>query len=183
MAAFINARLIYFLKLKEEEQLLNGLGSGGDLNGLLTQATPYSGSGAANALDQVRLAIAQVAVAGFSANAVALHPNDWAAIELLKTSGSGEYIATGNPRSAGAPSLWGVNVVPTMAMDEGDFLVADLANCAELFDRMQSSVEISREHASMFVENMCAILAEERLALVVYQPSGIVSGTLIGVSP
>jgi HK97 family phage major capsid protein len=41
LQAYIDGRMTYFLKLKEEDQLLNGTGAGGDLNGLVTQATDY----------------------------------------------------------------------------------------------------------------------------------------------
>src|ERR1019366_2634491 len=37
LAAYINARLIYFLRLKEQDELLNGSGIGTNLNGLVNQ--------------------------------------------------------------------------------------------------------------------------------------------------
>jgi hypothetical protein len=44
LQAYIDGRGMYFLKLKEEDQLLNGTGAAGDLNGLVTQATHYDTS-------------------------------------------------------------------------------------------------------------------------------------------
>ena len=41
---YINSRLLYFLKLKEEDQLLNGNGVGHNLNGLIAQAALYDTS-------------------------------------------------------------------------------------------------------------------------------------------
>jgi hypothetical protein len=61
-------------------------------------------------------------------------------------------------------------------MTPGQFLVADLAVGAELFDRMQATIEVSREHADFFTRNMCALLAELRECLVVYQPDSMRQG-------
>ena len=47
---------------------------------------------------------------------------------------------------------------------------------AQIWDREDATVEVSREHASFFIQNMVAVLCEERLALSVYRPSAFVYG-------
>ena len=49
---------------------------------------------------------------------------------------------------------------------------------AEIFDKEDATVRISDQHANFFVQNMVAILAEERLAMVVYRPLALVKGSL-----
>jgi hypothetical protein len=177
LSSFLTSRMIFFLKIIEENQLLNGTGAGGDLSGLLVNATPFAANSPHDTrLDTLRHAIEQVAVSGFSANGVVLHPTDWATIELGKAVTSGEYLMSPDPRVAGPPSVWGVPVVQSVKMSLGQFLVGDFQVGCELFDRMQANIEVSREHASMFIQNMCAILAELREALVVYQPDSMRQG-------
>jgi len=181
LSTFLNGRMIYFLKVVEEDQLLNGTGSGGDLDGLVTGATSYdTGDDVVGdtKLDKLRRAINQVQVSGFTPNGIVLNAADWTDIELIKTTGSaslGEYVFS-SPRIAGVPSVWGVPVVLSTKMTAGNFLVGDFQNGAELFDRQQASVEISREHESFFVKNMIAVLAELREALVIYQASSMRKG-------
>jgi HK97 family phage major capsid protein len=185
LANFINRRMLYFLKLKEEDELLNGTGSGGDLDGLMHAASIYQGPSpiplGETKLDSIRRAIGQVEAAGFSATGVVVNPVDWTDICLIKESGtyifSGEYIYS-DPHAAGPPSVWGRPLVVSSKMAAGEFLVGDFSTAgAELWDRMQSSIEISFEHLDFFTTNKVAILAEERLALTVYQANAFVAGS------
>lgn len=188
LAAYINGRMTYFLKLEEEKQLLNGTGSGGDLNGLITQATPYDISldkVGDTQIDTLRHAMLQCELANGNVTAFIFNPTDWHNIELIKTTGtasSGQYIFS-NPHAIGVPTIWGRPVVVSLSMSSGDFLTGDFTLAADLWDRMQSSVEISREHSDFFTKNMVAILCEERLALVVYRPEVLFSGTFPSTSP
>lgn len=177
LSAFLNSRMVHFLKRVEEDQLLNGTGIGGDLDGLMHNATAFTPNSPVDTkLDALRHAIEQIATSGFNANGAILNPADWAAIELTKAVVSGEYMMTTNPRLTGPPSVWGVPVIQSVKMAIGQFLVGDFQVGCELFDRMQSTVEISREHASFFIMNMCAILAELREAFIVYQPDSMRQG-------
>ena len=63
-------------------------------------------------------------------------------------------------------------------MSQGSFVVADLANSVVLFQRQETTVEISTSHSDFFTRNLCALLAEERLALAVTKPLGIIYGSL-----
>jgi HK97 family phage major capsid protein len=70
-------------------------------------------------------------------------------------------------------------VVESHAMDAGDFL-AGSAFAATIYDREQVTVRIAEQHAGFFVENMVAVLCEERLALTVERPQALVHGALDG---
>jgi HK97 family phage major capsid protein len=61
-------------------------------------------------------------------------------------------------------------------MAAGHFLAGDYQLAADLYDRQQANIEISREHSDFFVKNMVAILCEERLALVTYRAEALVKG-------
>ena len=177
LMSYINTRLMYGLKLKEEDQLLNGDGVGGDLGGILKSGnfTAYNrGVTGDTKVDTVRRALTQVGLSEYSADAVVMHPADWEDIELTKAD-DGQYVWA-NPALGAGPQLWGRRVVPTQAIAEGTFLTGSFAMGAQVWDREQAAVQVSYENADNFTKNMATILAEERLALAVYRPKAFVSG-------
>jgi HK97 family phage major capsid protein len=179
LMSYINTRLMYGLKLEEEDQLLNGDGTGENISGLLDTGnfTAYNRAVVGDTkIDCLRRALTQVALSEYRADAIVLHPADWEDIELQKAS-DGHYILA-NPVTMAGPTLWGRRVVPTQSIAEGTFLTGSFAMGAQVWDREQASVQVSYENADNFTKNMATILAEERLALTVYRPKAFVSGAL-----
>lgn len=182
LRGYIDARLMYGLKLAEEYQLLNGSGIGASLKGLVTSATAYDVSknvAGDTKIDTLRRAIAQVRLTNYDVDAILVHPLDLEAIELIKTVGtssSGQYIVA-DPRTLNPKQLWGKTVIDTISVPQGTFLVGAFAIAALLWDRQEAVVELSREHSDFFVRNMIAVLCEERLALTVFRPDALVVGT------
>lgn len=183
MRTYIDNRLRYGLAYVEETQLLNGDGTGQNLNGIVPQATAYSAAFAPTAeteIDKMRLAMLQAALAEYPATGMVMHPTDWARMELTKDS-QGRYII-GNPQGSIAPTLWGLPVVATQAMTVDKFLVGAFALGAQLFDRWQARVEVATQNEDDFVKNMVTMLCEERLALAVYRPEAFIYGDLGNVA-
>lgn len=180
LQSYIDGRLRYGLKFKEELQLLKGSGSGLNINGILTQADAYANPGVTvqseTIIDRLRLALLQVELADYPADAIVLNPIEWAAIELLKTADNAYLFAS--PRQVTTPILWGRNVVPTQAMDQGDFLVGAFGGglAVQGWDREDISLSIATQDDRDFVKNMVKLLVEERCALTVYRPSAFVTG-------
>jgi HK97 family phage major capsid protein len=178
LQSYIDGRLRYGLALVEENQLLNGSGTGTDLAGIYTQATaftpPITIPATVTRIDVLRLAMLQTALSELMSTGVVLHPADWAAIELLK-DGQGQFIV-GNPQGTITPTLWGQPVVSTQSMATGKFLTGAFQLGAQIFDRMDAVVEISTEDDQNFRKNLVTVLAEERLALAVYRPEAFVKG-------
>lgn len=180
LQSYIDGRLRYGLKLKEEDQLLNGSGTGQNLNGIMTQATVYADPGVnpvvETRLDRLRLAMLQVEMAEFYADGIVISPVDWAAIELTKTADNAYLFA--NPQNYNAPGLWGRNVVPTRAIDSGDFLVGQFGGgvAVQGWDREDVTVMVSLEDRDNFVKNMVTILCEERIGLTVFNDAAFVKG-------
>lgn len=187
LQSYIDGRLRYGLKLKEEAQLLKGSGVGLNLNGIYTQASAYANPGvvvqAETRIDRLRLALLQVELAEYWADGIVISPLDWAAIELTKTTDNAYLFA--NPRGQNLPSLWGRNVVPTQAMDANDFLVGAFggAVAVEGWDREDVAVAISEHDRDNFIKNMLTIRCEERVGLTVYRPQSFVKGDFTGVEP
>lgn len=179
LQSIIDQRLRYGLQFVEENQLLNGSGVGNNLNGLYTQATPYAAPitvAGATRIDVLRLAMLQAELALLPTTGTVLNPADWAAIELTKDT-TGQYII-GNPQGQIGATLWGLPVVTSMAMAQDTFLTGNFRDAAQIFDREQANVVVSTENEDDFVTNKVTIMAEERLALVVWRPQALIKGDL-----
>ena len=182
LAGFIEGSLTYYVNLAEELQLLSGDSTGENLNGLLTQATPFnvsllSLSAGWNRLDIVGRAIQQITAAKeITPTFVVLHPNDWWAIRLTKDS-LGRYLI-GDPQTTARANLFDLTVISTTSIAAGTFLVGSgNPTAAEIRDRMELQYEISTEHSDFFVKNLVACRAEKRLALIVKRPASFVYGS------
>jgi len=181
LRTYIDGRLRFGLAFKEEQQLLNGDGTGQNLLGIVPQATAYAAPGgitttSPTAIDQMRFAMLQAALAEYPATGHVLNPIDWTRIETTKDT-EGRYII-GNPQGTATPTLWGIPVVQTQAMTVDKFLTGAFALGAQVFDRWQARVEIATENEDDFVKNLVTMLCEERLALAVYRPEAFIFGDL-----
>lgn len=177
LQSYVNNRLMYGLALEEERQLLNGDGSGDDLEGINHVATAYDSdlntTGDTRA-DIIAHAIFQVTESEFSASGIILNPRDWHSIALLKDN-EGRYIF-GGPQAFTTNIMWGLPVVPTRAQAQGTFTVGGFDMASQVWDRMDATIEVSREDRDNFVKNMLTILCEERLALAHYRPKALIKG-------
>ncbi|SDF69616.1 phage major capsid protein, HK97 family [Onishia taeanensis] len=178
LQSYIDGRLRYGLKLKEEAQLLKGSGVGLNINGLYTQASQYANPGVTvsddSMIDRLRIAMLQVQLAEYAADGIVLNPIDWTSIELTKDS-QGRYIWA-NPNAVNGPTLWGMPVVATQSLDQDEFMTGAFQMAAQGWDREDTTVTVSTEDRDNFIKNMVTILCEERVALTVYRPEAFVKG-------
>jgi HK97 family phage major capsid protein len=102
LQSYIDGRLRYGLGYVEDNQLLNGGGTGTDLNGIYTQATASTANlavvAAPTKIDVLRAAMLQASLANIPPTGIVLHPTDWFKIETTKDT-AGAYII-GNPAEA-----------------------------------------------------------------------------------
>jgi HK97 family phage major capsid protein len=176
LASYIDQRLRYGVLLEEEDEVLNSTGANGELNGLINQATAYNRRATADSrLDTLLKAFLQVTLSDYAADGVVMSNVDWTEILLLKDT-QGRYLF-GDPSAAQQdPRVWGRPCIPTNSIATGDFLTGAFQLSAALWDREQATVRVAEQHADFFVRNAVCLLAEERVALTVYRPSGLVAG-------
>jgi len=176
--SYIDARLILFIKLAEEAQLLNGDGTGANLVGLLNRpglATPIvkgtaPSVAADNGMDAIYRQITQIRTTAFlEPDAIVIDPLGWQTQVLSKNS-QGAYYASGPFVSEQNQSLWGKRVAVTPALAANSSLVGAFQQGGQIFRKGGITVEASNSHADFFQKNLTAIRAEERLALAVYRP-------------
>jgi HK97 family phage major capsid protein len=175
-SAYVNARMVFKLEQVIEQEILFGSGASGHLRGIWTSASPATES-ASNLTDSVGGSIAQLAALGIQPDAVIVNPVDWWTARMTKASTAGTYLL-GDPLQAQRPTLWGLNLALSVSMPVGSYLVGNFAQGAAIYDRQQNILEVSREHASFFTQNMVAILVESRLAVCVFQPTAFIRGNV-----
>lgn len=185
MEAYIRERGLWGLAFKEEAQLISGDGTASQLDGLLmaTNHTAYvsttvPGVTPANAMDDIRIAIAQAEASEIPASAVIMNRLDAAALDLEKDA-DGKYL---HPAFAGN-TAWGLPVVRTNGIAQGTFIVGSFIGNAIIWQRKGVEIRRSTEDRDNFVKNLVTILIEERLNLEVLRPEGIVAGDLTVPAP
>jgi len=177
LQTLINGRMRIGLKIKEEDQILFGDGTGENLLGIVPQATAYNtalNQAGDTRIDVIRHAILQVRLAFYPSTGIVLSPVDWHGIELTKDNENRYLMAS--PSSRTPPMLWGLPVVESDGMSVGDFLVGAFRLAATILDREQAAILLSTEDQDNFVRNLVTILCEERLALAVTRPRSFVHG-------
>jgi len=180
IVSYLDLRGTTGLKIKEENQLLFGSGAGQNILGLVPQSTVFDNTlrkTGDTRIDTIRHAILQVRRAEYRATGIIMHPDDLEQLDLTKDE-DGRYIIA-DPINGGPDRVWRLDIVDTTAMPSGQFLVGALATAAQVFDRQQVTFEISTENADDFERNMATARIEERLALAVYRPESLVTGTFI----
>lgn len=184
LASYIDTRAREGLADVEEAQLLNGNGTGQNLTGLIPNATAFNATlvqATDNKADVIRRAMLQVRLAEYRTDGIVMHPSDWADIEVLKDT-TGGYVWS-NPTVNNGQNLWGIPVVDTTAIPEGEFLVGAFGRAAQVFDRWQARVEVSNSNEDDFNKNLISIRAEQRLALAIFRPESFVHGKFDTTTP
>lgn len=184
LQSIIDNELLYGLALEEDDQILNGDGTGENLLGVLNtpNVQKYTGVSGDQMSDQLRKSATLSVLANYPGTGFVLHPLDWEKIELQKASGDGQYMLTSNVAIGASTQVWRQPVVESPAMAEGTWLTGAFGIGAQLYDRALASVRIAEQHSDFFVRNAVAVLVEERLALSVKRPESFVVGTFATAS-
>lgn len=179
LRSYIDARMEYMLRLREEFELLNGDGTVPHLKGILQQtglqtATSLTGDnlqGIANGAEKIELAEGE-------ADGVALHPTAFWDIATRRNEASNTGSFDVNPfQSPDGMRPWGLNAVRTRSLAATNAIVGAWRMGAQIFDREGVTIRVGDQHSDYFVKNLLVILAEERLAFAVYRPDFFCSVT------
>jgi len=184
MQASIDFKLLVGLKDEEDFELLRGDGTGSHLTGLMVGGTAFDTtknvSATDNIADTLSEALEQIEAANHTATGIVLNPVNWRQMTRIKDSNK-RYLL-GGPGLLQEPRLWGLPVAVTTAMPTDKFLVGDFMRGCEIYDRMESVIDISTENEDDFIKNMVTIRAEERIALAQFRSDYFVYGYLDGVA-
>ena len=175
----IENRLRFMVARVEEAQLINGDGTAPNISGITDRSgLQTQAKGADPVPDAILKAmnLIRVNALGYEPDGLAIHPLDMQDIRLLKTA-DGIYIFGSPADPMTSTRLWGLEIRETTGETQNTALVGAFGTAAQVFRRSGVTVTASTEHASYFIENKVAILAEERLGLAVYKPAAFCTVT------
>jgi HK97 family phage major capsid protein len=167
----IENRMDLFLRLKEEDLLLNGTGTppqligfqGAAASSVLTQAR-----GTDTNIDAVFKAIQQIRVTGLAEpDAVVMHPDNFTPIALYKAT-TGEYGFDVTVDNAGIVRLWGKVLIQSPVATAGTALVGAFREFSEIWRKMGMTIMVGL-NSDDFTKNKRTILGEFREALTIYR--------------
>lgn len=186
--AYVNSRLILFVKNTEEAQVLLGSGTAPNIQGIIGAGRNTVGTYARGTVDDNALAIFKAAngtrgSSQLDPDALVIHPTNWQAIRTAKDN-NGQYMGGGpwygpyggpqGPAGASqfsADSIWGMRVVVTSNITVGSALLGAFGMGGAVYRRSGVTVEATNSHSTWFADDIVALRAEERLALAIYRES------------
>lgn len=193
VADYINQQLVYELSVVEEQQLLNGDGTGNNLTGLLKreglQVHNIESTTASDQFDGLFEAMQKVPQAtNLVADALVINPIDYIRLRLAK-DGNGQYLAGGpfqgqygNGGVLVNPPVWGLRTVDTNAVPLGTYALGAFRQGATVLRKGGVRVDATNLNDKDFENNLATLRAEERLGLMVPLPAAFITGT-IGTAP
>lgn len=168
LVAAVKTMLSEDLDLKVDLELFSGTGTGGNLNGIYTQATAFAAGAlvvaSPNRIDVLRAALVQVATAGkgkFQPTAIILNPIDAGLLDMTKDT-TGNYVMPPFT-SADRASVKGVRVIESTLMTAGNFLVGDFRKL-NVRNRRGASIQVATENGTDFEKDILTVRASRRLA-------------------
>jgi HK97 family phage major capsid protein len=167
LASEIETKGIYAVRVKEDQQLLKGTGTGGQLQGVYPIATALTATppAGANLYDLILLATAQLGAAGFSATGAIVSQADATTLAMVKDT-QGQYVR--RPEFA-VPQI---AISPSLAATE--WVVGDFARGVRIFERETVNVQVASQNEDDFLKNKVTVLIELREAVAILQASAFV---------
>jgi HK97 family phage major capsid protein len=174
LQTFVQAELHWGLMTKVEQLVLSGDGEGENPTGILAQSGIQTQEFSGDILTTIRKAITATESLGYLPNVIALSPGDWEAVELSRTSGSGEFVLDTSPVDRAARRLYGIQVVVTTALEPGTAVVGDFREVTLFTDRRGVMAEWNGQAQDDFARNLIRLRTEGRFGVGVGQPQAIV---------
>ena len=188
LTSYISARVPSKLMAVEDDQLLGGNGVAPNLEGLRNSATVWStgasGFGAADfatpqQFDVLITALNQVAKFNYTSDGILLHPTDFHKILSLKDSDN-RYLKDQVYQGL-QPTFMGVPVRLSTAMAEGEFIVGNFSQAAQIWQRENVSVEFFEQDSDNVQKNFITVRVQERIAMTTYLPNALCRGSFATV--
>lgn len=188
LTSYISARIPSKLMAVEDDQVLGGNGVAPNLHGLRNTATLWTNAKSGYAagvianpqnFDVLITAKNQVEKANYRATNILMHPTDFN--KLLSTKdGDSRYIKDQVYQGL-APSFAGIPIVTNTNMAEGEFILGDFAQAAQLWVRENAGVEFFEQDSDNVQKNFITVRVQERVAFSTYLPNALCRGSFATV--
>lgn len=178
VAGFVESQLTDGLLNVEDTQILYGSGLSPNMMGIMSESNCGSfdwsdGEVGDNKADALMRAILAAMVAQYQVDGIVMHPNDWAAIAMLKDENN-QYLINGVHLAGQMPTLWGKPVVLSVAMNSGEALVGAFRSAATYYLRQDATIQVFDQHSDWAIKGLVAFYATLRGAVITNRPENFV---------
>ena len=174
----------YAMQIKEEDQLLNGDGTGSNVNGLLARdgVQEIGDDDERSVADRIFHAKTMINKAtGHNADALVISPDDYETLRLSKDA-NGQYYGGGFflPAYGGTGQLviqetpWGLKTVVTPAAADGESVVGAFKAGGKVLRKGGRRVASTNSHEDDFTNDKITFRIKERMTLQVKYPADFV---------
>lgn len=181
LSSFIQLVMVADLLIKEDDELLNGTGANGRVQGFLQSASAPNTFGLTIASPQIYDVIAgsaaKLAALNYNANFALVNPVDYWKMVTLKDQEQAYLQNIIYNASASALNVFGIPVVSTTAITAGNFVVGDSRYVMPM-QREGISLRFFEEDDKNVQENLITARIEERILQAVYRPDAFVGGSI-----
>jgi HK97 family phage major capsid protein len=182
LAAFIEIKMQYKLRLKVENQLINGDGTDVQLAGLLHEGNFTDKTSIVQSKlekDATMFDFAMWLKTEFENQYIVpehllLSPDDWTKLALMKDA-NGRYIL-GGPQILTSKNVWGLPVMTTPFLKTGKYILGNFTLGATIHDREALDFRISDSDGENFKSMLYTFRVNRRLAFTVENPLAIFAG-------
>lgn len=172
MASWLRNKLITRLFVLIDNQVIEGNGTGTNLNGLVTQATAFAASSFAlsvdnaNNVDVLAVAANQIRIAEHTGSlSILMHPTDVTALKLEKLSSTDKRYIERLMQVGSTLTMDGIPIIETTAITAGTYLIGDMSK-ALIAEKGSIVVEVGRD-GNDFTKNMRTIIGEWRGEVII----------------
>ena len=167
--AYINQRLPYLVKFREDAEYLNGSGTWPDMGGILNTAgvQTYHAGTAGDYAVQIGNAFALTELSDGMVTAVVSNPVD-AWTMFTKRAVTSGVLDAGTPFAALPLTVWGVPSYRTRVIAQGTALTGDFERGGMVVDREGVNTQIYRERYAE--QNLILLICEERTTSLWFRP-------------
>jgi HK97 family phage major capsid protein len=176
LVSAIKAWLAEDVNILTDYELINGIGTGEHLKGVITSAVVLDSTAVgtkrvakANLYDVIRVAMTKIAVAGkgkFMANYVLLNPTDADALDLTKDE-NGQYVLPPF-KTADGTTIKGARIIENVGVTAGKFLVGDFRKL-HIGTKGGVEIEMTNSDGTDFAHDILAVKLRRRVASYVRQ--------------
>jgi hypothetical protein len=175
VVSYVNSRLPYIVRFKEDNEFLNGSGNWPDIKGILNTTGFQTSAMVTDAVTSIGTAIGLVEMSDGVATGVVMNPVDAWSMFTHRASTSG-VLDAGTPFAALPLTVWGVPSYRSRAYAQHTCMVADWQRGGMVVDRESVNIQIFRE--TYAASNQVLVVCEERVGVMWPRPDLFVQQAL-----
>lgn len=168
MRSFLDNRLRFGLQARLDQQILVGDGIAPNIQGVFTtagiQTQAKAGDSTANAVFK---AMTAVRITGRAVpDMIVMHGLDWQNVRLAQNA-QGDY-QFGPPTQVGEDTMWGLPVVQSEALTQGNAVVGAFQTYSQLYYKKGIEIQLGFIN-TQFIQGIVTLRADVRAAFVIYR--------------